>query len=290
MNKHPLHNAVLSVALTGIDPAGDEYSYITLALTGLLAQEHGISGRLVELAALEAGIIPERYHRSIGTLGVAGQIRLLNSTVGILGAGGLGGFALELLARMGVGKLVVIDGDVFSDSNLNRQLLATEKNLDQLKVDAAEDRISRVNGAVEVETFNCRGDRSNLPEIFADCDLVLDCLDNLPSRFDLEKVCGDLNIIMIHGAIAGLLGQLAVIRPGKPLLSSIYGSLGEEGIEKGVEVKLGNPAFTPAMLASWQVGEAVKVLAGLDDILPPDRMLIIDMQSCESYQVEVAAG
>ncbi len=290
MNEKTLHHAVLNAALTGKDPAGAEYSYISLAVTGQLAREHDISGRLVELAALEAGVIPERYQRSIGTLGIAGQIRLLNSTVGVIGAGGLGGFTLELLARMGVGRLIVIDGDTFSDSNLNRQLLATEKTLDEPKADTAEVRISEVNGAVDVKAFNCHGDQSNLPEIFADCDLVLDCLDNLPSRFDLEKVCGDLNIIMIHGAIAGFLGQLAVIRPGRPLLSAIYGSIGEKGIAKGVEAQLGNPAFTPAMLAAWQAGEAVKVLAELDGILPADMMLIIDMQSGESYRIEVTSG
>ncbi len=290
MNEKTLHHAVLNAALTGKDPAGAEYSYISLAVTGQLAREYDISGRLVELAALEAGVIPERYQRSIGTLGIAGQIRLLNSTVGVIGAGGLGGFTLELLARMGVGRLIVIDGDTFSDSNLNRQLLATEKTLDEPKADTAEVRISEVNGAVDVKAFNCHGDQSNLPEIFADCDLVLDCLDNLPSRFDLEKVCSDLNIIMIHGAIAGFLGQLAVIRPGRPLLSAIYGSIGEKGIEKGVEAQLGNPAFTPAMLAAWQAGEAVKVLAELDGILPADMMLIIDMQSGESYRIEVTSG
>jgi len=290
MNEKTLHHAVLNAALTGKDPAGAEYSYISLAVTGQLAREHDISGRLVELAALEAGVIPERYQRSIGTLGIAGQIRLLNSTVGVIGAGGLGGFTLELLARMGVGRLIVIDGDTFSDSNLNRQLLATEKTLDEPKADTAEVRISEVNGAVDVKAFNCHGDQSNLPEIFADCDLVLDCLDNLPSRFDLEKVCSDLNIIMIHGAIAGFLGQLAVIRPGRPLLSAIYGSIGEKGIAKGVEAQLGNPAFTPAMLAAWQAGEAVKVLAELDGILPADMMLIIDMQSGESYRIEVTSG
>lgn len=287
MGKNTLRQAVFHAAMIGKDPAGAEYSYLSLAATGQLAQEYDISGRLVELAALETGIIPERYQRNIGTLGVAGQIQLLKSTVGVLGAGGLGGFALELLARMGVGRLVVVDGDTISDSNLNRQLLATEKNLEKPKAEAAAKRISEVNGAVEIKVFNCHGDLSNLPEIFSDCDLVLDCLDNLTSRFDLEKVCSRLNIVMIHGAIAGFLGQLAVIRPDRPLLSSIYGSAGGKQIEKGAEVQLGNPASTPAMLAAWQCSEAVKILAELDDILPANKMLIIDMQSGELYKIEV---
>jgi len=287
MEKKSLRQAVSHAAMTGKNPAGAEYSYLSLVAAGQLAQAYEIPVRLVELTALEADIVPERYQRSMGTLGIAGQIRLLKSTVGIIGAGGLGGFALEILARMGVGRLVVVDGDTFSDSNLNRQILATEKSLGKPKADAAAKRISEVNGAVEVKAFNCYGDLSNLPEIFADCDLVLDCLDNLSSRFDLEKVCSSLNIFMIHGAIAGFLGQLAVIRPDRPLLSSIYGSIGGKQIDRGAEVQLGNPASTPAMLASWQCSEAIKILAELDDILPANKMLIIDMQSGELYKIEV---
>jgi molybdopterin-synthase adenylyltransferase len=288
MAEKSLKNAVLNAASTGKNPAGETYRLLSLEMTRRLAGEYDLPGRLVELEALREGIIPDRYQRSIGTIGTEGQIKLLNSRAGVLGAGGLGGFALELLARMGVGQLVVVDGDVFADSNMNRQLLATEKTIGKAKADIAARRIAEVNSAVEVEAYNCIGDTSNLPGIFKSCDLVLDCLDNLPSRFDLEKVCGQLGIIMIHGAIAGLLGQIAVIRPDRPLLSSIYGAEGESGTGRGVEVQLGNPAATPAMLASWQAGEAVKILAGQDGVLPPDRLLIIDMQSGESYRVEIA--
>ncbi len=288
MGNRALQQAVVDAAAEGKNPAGENYRFLSLGATKKLARDHHISGRLIELTALEADIIPERYQRNIGTIGLKGQIRLLQATVGVLGAGGLGGFAMELLARMGVGRLIIVDDDTFSDSNLNRQLLATEKNLMEPKAETAAKRIADVNGSVEVKDFNCRAEIATLAEIIADCDLVLDCLDNLPSRFDLEKVCRKLGIIMVHGAIAGFLGQLAVIRPDRPLLSSIYGTTGDRCVEKGVEVQLGNPATTPAMLAAWQVSEAVKILAGLDGVLSPDRLLIIDMQAGESYQVELA--
>lgn len=283
-----LEQAVVSAASGRVNPAGETYSSLSLSATIKLAGDYNISGRLVEVAALEANIIPERYQRSIGSIGLNGQLRLLQAAVGVVGAGGLGGSALELLARMGIGRLVIVDDDVFSDSNLNRQFLATEKNLNEPKVEAAAKRIADINGFVEVYTHQCRGSAANMPEIFAECDLVLDCLDNLSSRFDLEKTCQKLDIIMIHGAIAGFLGQVAVIRPDRPLLSSIYGFPGENGPDRGVEVQLGNPAATPTMLAAWQVSEAVKIITGLDSVLPPDKMLIIDMQSGESYQVGLA--
>ncbi len=286
-NADRLTSAIMKAAVKGTDPAGETYSLITGQDTGRLAAEHETIRRSVELAALKAGVIPERYQRSIGTVGLDGQVKLLEARVGVIGAGGLGGFVLELLARMGVGRLVVVDGDTFADSNLNRQLLGLETNFGQPKVEAAVERITVVNSAVEVEAHHCQGDAANLPAIFSGCDLVIDCLDNLPSRFDLEAVCGQLGISMIHGAIAGFLGQVAVIRPNHPLLAAIYGNIAESGVKKGVEVKLGNPAATPAMLASWQVSEAVKIITGLDGVLAFDKLLIIDMQAGESYQVEV---
>jgi len=285
MDDYQLQHAVLNAASNGINPAGEKYSFLSLAATRKLARDYHIPGRLVELAALSREIIPERYQRNIGSIGLKGQIRLLQAKVGLVGAGGLGGFALELLARMGVGMLVVVDDDVFSDSNLNRQLLATENNMNIPKAETAAKRIEEINSSVEVQVFQCRSNSTNLPDILADCDLVLDCLDNLSSRFDLENVCQKMGIIMIHGAIAGFLGQLAVIRPNHPLLSSIYGSPGKDSADRGVEVQLGNPAATPAMLAAWQASEAVKILTGLNGVLAPDKMLIIDMQSGESYQV-----
>ncbi len=290
MESNNLHRLINSAALTKKSPAGEDYRALSLSASKELAKKNGISRQQVEIAALETGIIPERYQRSLGTVGLEGQIRLLKSTVGVVGAGGLGGFVMELMARMGVGRILVVDDDVFADSNLNRQLLANENNLHKPKADAAAKRVSEINGAVSVKAFCRRGDASNLVSIFEGCDLVLDCLDNLSSRYDLEKVSRQLGVIMIHGAIAGFLGQLAVIRPEYPLLEMIYGASGDGRADKGAEVQLGNPATTPAMLASWQANEAVKILAGLESVLPRDKMLIIDMQTGESYRIEVTAG
>lgn len=288
MSNPEIYREIKKAASTGTDPSGESYRFLSLHATRRLSKDNGIAIRQIEITALENAVIPERYHRNIGTIGIAGQIQLLKSTAGILGAGGLGGFAIELLARMGIGKLVVIDQDVFDESNLNRQLMATEENMKLSKTEEAAARIRTVNSAVEITRYQCRGDQGNLPEMLDGCNVVLDCLDNLPSRFALEEACQQLKIIMVHGAIAGFLGQLAVIRPGRPILASIYGTGKNSGPEKGIEVKLGNPAVSPAMLASWQVSEAVKILTGLDGILEADLLLIIDMQAGESYRVELS--
>ncbi|HED24676.1 MAG TPA: HesA/MoeB/ThiF family protein [Firmicutes bacterium] len=287
MDKKKLSRSVRESSECVVDGNGKEWRCLSLDAARRIAAEYGSGTRLIEIAALEEDIVPSRYRRNIGTVGIAGQLRLLGSAAGIVGVGGLGGFVIELLARMGVGRITVIDDDSFSESNLNRQLLSIEENLGVVKIEAAVERIAAVNSAVEVEAHCCRGDSDNFSELLEHCELVIDCLDNLPSRFALEAACSQLKLPLVHGAIAGFLGQVAVIRPGKPVLRSVYGRPDEGGSGRGVETELGNPAFTPAMLASFQAAEAVKYLAGLESLLPPNILLIIDLQSGETYRIEI---
>ena len=97
------------------------------------------------VAQLLAGNMPERYLRNLGTIGIAGQLALLNARVAVVGAGGLGGLVIELLARQGVGHLTVVDGDCFACHNLNRQILATEHTLGMNKALTAVSRVAEIN-------------------------------------------------------------------------------------------------------------------------------------------------
>lgn len=275
---------LLRAACWRTDPAGESYRCLSLEDTISLACKLGLNRRELEIAALQEGIIPERYQRNLGTLGIEGQIKLLQAQVGLVGTGGLGGFAVELLARCGVGALVVIDSDSFTASNLNRQLYAVEGGISLSKAALAARRVQEINGAVEVTAHRCRGDAGNLPSLLQDCDLVLDCLDNLPARFALEEVCQKLKIPLVHGAIAGFMGQVAVIRPGRPLFTAIYGRQNLQRPKQGVETRSGNPSFTPALVAAWQTGEAVKLLAGLGTSLD-ETLLLIDLFSSETTRI-----
>lgn len=284
-----LKENIIKRACRGIAPGGDKYFYLELQAVEEIARRFFRSRREVELVALEEGIIPLRYQRNLGTLGVKGQINLLKSRVGIVGAGGLGGMAVELLARAGIGKMAVVDYDYLSESNLNRQLLSMETNLGESKVEAARKRIAEINSSVEVTSCFLQGDANSLQQILAGCHLVLDCLDNLSSRFALEEACQILQVPLVHGAIAGFLGQLGVIYPGEPLLGSIYGSPSFRGRDRGAEVQLGAPAPTPALVASWQANEAIKILTGLGSALR-GKLLIIDLLSCETRLIELIDG
>lgn len=249
------------------------------------AREGGISPRDAEILALENGICPSRYEKNIGCLGMAGQAKLLRSRAAIAGCGGLGGWAAEMLARAGVGELVLIDGDSFDDGNLNRQLLATEKNIGMAKADMAAIRIIEVNKAVSVYPCVSRLTRENARTLLEGCDVVIDALDNNSSRRDVFRTCGELGIPFVHGAIGGFFAQVGVFYPGdKPFWM-------EEGVpDQGVEAETGNPSFTPAFTASLQTAEAIKILAGLDgqlrDVLLWFDIKNYDMQSIKLGKVE----
>jgi molybdopterin/thiamine biosynthesis adenylyltransferase len=239
----------------------------------LLAQELGLSRREVEIAALELDVLPQRYLRNYGTLGIEGQLVLARSHVAVVGLGGLGGYVVEGLARMGVGRLSLIDGDVFFDHNLNRQLLSSEARLGKPKAHAAAERVRQINGAVDVNVYDVYASRDNLGELLAGVDVVVDALDRLPIRLTLQDVAARLDIPMVHGAIAGTMGQVMTILPGDPGLKALYG----EGPvpEQGAEAELGTPAPSPMMVAAWQVHETVKLLVGKGELLR-GRMLLMD--------------
>jgi molybdopterin-synthase adenylyltransferase len=217
------------------------------------------------LDMLEAGQSPERYQRNIGTIGVAGQLQLLNAKVAIVGAGGLGGNIIEHLTRQGVGYLRIIDGDSFAGHNLNRQLLATERNLGVNKAKAAANRIADVNSDVRAEAVPQMLEEENAAELLAGMDVVVDALDNFSSRLLLSKTTQELGIPLVHGAIAGFTGQITTILPGNRGLEKIYKVTA--GANKGIETALGNPATTPAVAAAIQAQEVIKLLTGIGEVL-----------------------
>ena len=254
----------------------------TLSLECLdeLAGEYGLSRRDAEIAALELGILPRRYLRNCGTVGLSGQLLLLRSCVAVIGLGGLGGYVVEGLARMGVGRLTLVDGDVFCDHNLNRQVLSEESYLGRSKAEVARKRVQEINRAVTVMDLAQYATRDNLSQILVDADVVIDALDRLPIRLVLQDAAAQAGIPMVHGAIAGGMGQVMTIFPGDAGLRALYGS--GPIPEHGAEVELGTPPASPMMVAAWQVHETVKMLVGIGDLLR-GRMLFIDAMSGEVH-------
>ncbi|MFQ6101319.1 MAG: ThiF family adenylyltransferase [Anaerolineae bacterium] len=242
-----------------------------------LATTNECSIRDVELAALEMSVVPWRYVRNLGTVGLEGQIKLLQATVAVVGLGGLGGYVVEALARMGVGRLILIDGDVFEEHNFNRQVLSSEAKMGMNKVQVARQRVAEINGAVGVTGHAVVLTRENLPQLLEGADVVVDALDRLPIRLILQEGAQALDIPMVHGSIAGFLGQVMTIFPGDPGLIGLYG--GQSDLpEQGLEAQLGIPAATPMAVAAWEIHEVTKILVDRGELLR-HRLLVMDMEA-----------
>ena len=258
-----------------------EYPTMDLEQVRRLARDFG-PVREIEITALEMGIVPERYLRNLGTIGLEGQRKLLRASVAVVGLGGLGGYVTEALARMGTGSLILIDGDTFDEHNLNRQLLCRETNLGAEKARSARERVADINSAVTTVCHHQALTRENLPRLLDGADVVVDALDRLPTRLLLQDGAGELGIPMVHGSIGGFLGQVMTIFPGDPGLHALYGS-GETLPEQGMEATLGTPAATPMAVAAWEAQEVVKILSGRGELLR-GRLLVMDMESA-TFQV-----
>lgn len=204
----------------------------------------------------------ERYLRNGACISQEEQSYLKQCKIVVIGCGGLGGYLIELLARAGVGYLRVVDGDVFCESNWNRQLLSEEGNLGEQKADVAKKRVESINKNVQVEAIEQYIDEENAEDILEGCDLLMDGLDNIKTRRMLLQKCKELKITYIYGAIAGWYGQIATILPDSNGSDILFG----REHEKGEEVKIGNPSFTPAIVAGIQVSEAIKFLLGKGEV------------------------
>ena len=208
-------------------------------------------------------MIPRRYDRNIASLGMEGQERLFRCHVLVAGCGGLGGVVVEILARAGVGTLTLVDGDVFSESNLNRQLLAKEDNFGRLKAEAAEARVKEINGHVNVWAVPHMLTEDNCQSLLAGVDLAIDALDSNLARAILYKGCKEAKVPVIHGALGGMIGQVGRYRPWEKTHFDVFeGSLPDAGIE----VAAGTPSFTPYVIGALEAAEAIKYLAEVEEI------------------------
>jgi molybdopterin-synthase adenylyltransferase len=268
---------------------GGEYTGIDLRGVRRIAGESGRTTREVEIAALRQGIIPLRYYRNIASLGLDGQARLLSSTAAVVGAGGLGGLIIELLARIGVGRLIVIDGDGFTEDNLNRQLLCREGDIGRKKIERAVERAAEVNSAVEVTSCPVFLTAENAAELLSGAGVVVDALDRIGVRILLEEAAARISIPLVHGAIGGFMGQVASVFPGEETLSSsIYRGEGDQA-SRGIEAVLGTPTITPAVVASLEAMEAVKILLGRGTPLE-NELLYLDLESAEFSRIGLKGG
>ena len=218
-----------------------------------------------------------RYQRHLllPEVGEAGQLKLLNSKVLCLGAGGLGSPAALYLAAAGVGTLGIVDMDVVDESNLQRQILHNYSRIGQQKVDSAKETINALNPDVKVTTHAVRLDASNIEEVISQYDLVVDGTDNFPVRYMLNDASVKQGIPVVHGSIFRFEGQVTVFDPQngptyrdmvpEPPPPELAPSCAEAGV-------LG---VLPGIIGCLQALEAVKLLLDIGDSLT-GRLLTFD--------------
>jgi molybdopterin/thiamine biosynthesis adenylyltransferase len=247
------------------------------------AKRFNVSLSKVEETALELGVLPARYQRNRQTISTLQQYTLFRSKAVIIGCGGLGGYLIEELARLGVGNLVLIDSDVIEEHNLNRQLLSTADVLNRAKVEVAAERVRSINPAVTVTPLKTVFFLDNGRELVQGADVVLDGLDTIPARMELAQICHEMSIPLVHGAIGGWYGQVATQMPGDDISPRIFGMTPPI---KGIETDLGNPSFTPGVVASLQAAEACKILLREGKCLSR-RVLFINLLDMEIVEVNL---
>jgi len=224
----------------------------------------------------------DRYARNRNLIDSREQEILRGKTIAVVGLGGLGSYIAEQLARLGFGRLILIDGDIVDESNLNRQLFATERAIGLPKADLAVERLCQVNSQVEYISHHARLTPENGIELLEGADIVVDAVDSISARLMLQDLCGQLRVPLVHGAIGGWWGQVSVIFPGDDTLSRIY----PKEYVLGIEQDFGNPAFTPGIIASIQVSETLKICLGRPGVLR-GKLLRVDLLEHEYFIIEL---
>ena len=215
----------------------------------------------IYLEAMNVGIYPYRYLRNREAITLNEQIILAKSKVAIIGAGGLGGHVILSLTRLGIGHLVIIDRDVFDESNLNRQALSSTESIGFSKSESAARITGSINPGVMITPFIVKIEPSNINNMIDGVNVVVDALDNISDRFVLEKAAKRMNIPLVHGAVAGFEGQVMTIFPDDPGLKSLYGSdQGKRDKSKSPEAILGVPTIAPSFISTLQTMEVLKII------------------------------
>lgn len=223
----------------------------------------------------------DRYARHIVLPGVggAGQARLKQSAVLVVGAGGLGSPVLMYLAAAGVGRLGLVEMDRVDVSNLQRQVLFDTTTLGQHKAEVAKSRLESLNPHIQVEAHAERVTSENALRLLQPYDLVIDCTDNFPTRYLLNDACVLLDKPLVYGAIHQFEGQLSVFHhQGGPCYRCLFPQPPRPGAVPSC-AEAGVFGVLPGVIGSLMAAEAIKVLLGLGDVLSGKLLLYDGLQA-----------
>lgn len=209
----------------------------------------------------------KRYARQTMIFGEEGQEKLKNSKVFIAGAGGLGSPISIYLAVAGGGNITMVDHDIVELSNLNRQILHGDTDINRKKTESAEETLTNLNSDINVNIITETITDENVLDLVGDSDLIIDAMDNFDTRHTLNKAAFDLDIPYFHGAVSGFDGQATTIIPGKTAcLNCIF----PQSPPKSVFPIIG---LTPGLIGVIQANEVVKYITGEGKLLENEILL-----------------
>ena len=221
----------------------------------------------------------ERYkkHLTLKEIGFKGQLKLKNSSVICIGAGGLGSSVLLYLAASGIGRIGIVDNDQVEKSNLQRQIIHETNTIGNLKINSAQERIKRFNPNIEVTTFNKRINSENVIEIIKDFDIICDCSDNFGTRYLINDACLILNKALVFGSVQGFEGQISVFNLNKksPNLRDL---LPESPVKNNIPSceEFGVVGVSTGLIGILQVNEIIKIILKKGEILD-GKIMIFDL-------------
>lgn len=213
-------------------------------------------------------------------ISMEGQRKLLKAKVLIVGLGGLGSPIALYLAAAGVGHMGLVDADVVSLSNLQRQVLYTAAEVGQHKALVAASRLRSLNPQIVIEPMVCRLDATNAEHLISQFDVVVDACDNFETRYLMDKVCESLDKPLVYGAIQGFQGQVSVFTSsGRFRYRDLYP-------EPSIDVSKAVIGMTAAVVGSVQAHEVIKHICGYGDLLT-GRLWTIDLRTMQTHLIDL---
>lgn len=282
------------------DEVGEIHRHVNVYVNNVAAEELGGKRTVLRsedevalIPAMAGGAVPfneeqiRRYSRHIilPEVGGKGQRKLLNSSVLLVGAGGLGSPVALYLAAAGIGRLGIIDGDIVDMSNLQRQILHHVDDVGRPKVHSAVESIAQINPDVKVEPFQAVLSSDNAKEIISQYDLVVNGCDNFPTRYLVNDCCVFLKKPLVDGSIFKFEGQVTVFIPGQGCYRCLYPAPPPPGLVPSCQ-EAGVLGVLCGIIGSLQAIEAIKLLLGIGDSLA-GRLLFVDSLGMEFRQVKV---
>ena len=222
----------------------------------------------------------ERYQRQMLLFGEKGQQTLKDSSVLIVGAGGLGSPAAYYLAVAGVGHIRIVDHDRVERSNLNRQILHSEKDIGVLKAESAGEKLTQINPDIVIDARTTTMNEKTIGPLLSGVDVIVDAMDNYPARYLLNSAAIDYDVPLMHGAIHGFGGQATTIIPGKSAcLRCLFP-------HPPPQERFPVVGVAPGIIGLIQAHEVLKYLLGIGTLLE-NRLLLWDGLSCTIEEIRV---